>query len=320
MNRLFISNSKLMTRFIVNFVLFISALAGSICFIMYQADGYSDPYYLKFTTPKQGSLIIGTSKALQGLNPDPMKEILDKGIYNYAFDISKSPFGPKYLESIKRKLSSKSRHGIFIITVDCWSIYSKRDDPNDIQNFSENNTCVGEMTVVDQFPNFYYLSNYMSGKYHKILSRPAVTFLHDNGWLEVSLDLDSISVARRTKTTLLEYEKYAEEYRFSKVRLDYLVQTINYLDDFGDVYLVRLPISPQLMQIENRLAPNFSNLMQLPAKRSCGFLDLTDKNSLFSYTDGVHLSKESGQIVSIEIAKWIQKNSDMRNLKTPLNP
>ena len=309
-----------MRRFIVIFVLFISAVAGSICFIMYEADGYSDPYYLKFTTPKQGSLIIGTSKALQGINPEPMKEILDKGIYNYAFDISKSPFGPKYLESIKRKLSSKSRHGIFIVTVDCWSILSKSDDPNDIQNFGENNTCVGEMTVVDQFPNFYYLSNYMSGKYYKILSRPAVTFLHDNGWLEVSLDLDSISVARRTKTTLLEYEKYAEEYRFSKVRLDYLVQTINYLDDFGDVYLVRLPISPQLMQIENRLAPNFSNLMQLPAKRSCGFLDLTAKNSLFSYTDGVHLSKESGEIVSIEIAKWLQKNSDMRNLKTPLNP
>ena len=84
--------------------------------------------------------------------------------------------------------------------------------------------------------------------------------------------------------------------------------------------MVRLPISPQLMQIENRLAPNFSNMMQLPVKRSCGFLDLTAKNSLFSYTDGVHLSKESGQIVSIEIAKWIQKNSDMRNLKTPSNP
>lgn len=320
MNRLYISNSKLMTRFIVNFVLFISAVAGSICFIMSQADGYSDPYYLKFTTPKQGSLILGSSKALQGLNPEPMKEILNKGIYNYAFDISKSPFGPKYLESIKRKLSSKSRQGIFVITVDCWSIFSKTDGPNDIQNFIENNTCVGEMTVVDQFPNFYYLSNYMSGKYYKILSRPAVTLLHDNGWLEVSLDMDSISVVRRTKKTLLEYEKYVEEYRFSKVRLDYLVKTVDYLNDFGDVYLVRLPISPQLMKIENRLAPNFNNLMQLPAERSCGFLDLTAKNSLFFYTDGVHLSKESGQIVSVEIAKWIRKNSDQRHLKTPLNP
>lgn len=297
-----------MRRFIITFVLFTSVVTVSIYFVLSQADGYADPYYLKFTSPKQSSLIIGTSKALQGLNPETINKILDVNMYNYSFDISKSPFGPKYLESIKRKLSSRNRNGIFIIAVDCWSIYSRNSDPNDVLNFCENTTCVGEMTAVDQHPNFQYLTRYMTGNYYKIVYRPTVTLLHDNGWLEVSLAMDSASVARRTKNTLVEYKKYQQIYKFSEVRYDYLLRTIDFLDDYGDVYLVRLPISSKLMMIENRLAPNFKDLMKLPSEKSCGFLDLTDKNDLFSYTDGVHLSEVSGKLVSAEIANWIKKN------------
>ena len=272
-------------------------------------DGYSDAYYLRFTTPKQSNFIIGTSKAAQGMNPAVINKILHKELYNYSFDISKSPFGPAYLKSIQRKLSKEKKDGIFIVTVDCWSIYSKCKNPNDIASFGENSSSVGEIEQVDQNPNFQYLTKYMSGNYYKIIFKPTVAQLHENGWLEVSLDMDSTSVARRTKNTLVEYKNLLSLYQFSQVRLDYLVDTIDFLNQYGHVYLVRLPVSPKLMDIENQLSPNFSSLMQLPAEKSYGFLDLTSKNKLFRYTDGVHLSKRSGTLVSEEIAHWI-KNSE----------
>jgi hypothetical protein len=158
----------------------------------------------------------------------------------------------------------------------------------------------------------------MSGNYYKIIFKPTVAQLHENGWLEVSLDMDSSSVARRTKSTLVEYQNYLSLYQFSKVRLDYLMKTVDFLRQHGHVYLVRLPVSPQLMDIENQLSPNFSELLERPTKKSSGFLDLTSKNSMFSYTDGVHLSAKSSKLVSEEIALWIrdrERDEDLNHSK-----
>ena len=294
-----------MRKFIVNLLLFATIIGFSIAIVLYGADGYADAYYLRFTTPKQSSLIIGNSKSAQGLQPHVINKTLNADIYNYSFDISKSPYGPKYLESIKRKLNKKSRNGIFIVTVDCWSISNNGKNPNDTIHFSENNSCVGEMETVDQNPNFEYLIKYMSGSYYRIIFKSPIAFLHQNGWFEVSLGMDAASVDRRTNGTLLGYRKYVSTYKFSKVRYDYLIKTIDFLNQYGDVYIVRLPVSAKLMAIENQFAPHFNQLMKKPAENTSGFLDLTAKNSKFEYNDGVHLSKKSGRLVSKEIAKWI---------------
>jgi hypothetical protein len=121
--------------------------------------------------------------------------------------------------------------------------------------------------------------------------------------------MDSKSVARRTKSTLLNYRNFLSLYQFSQARLDYLVETITFLKQYGHVYLVRLPVSPQLMDIENQLSPNFKDFMNLPSEKASGFLDLTAKNNLFAYSDGVHLSKISSILVSEEIARWIKNRA-----------
>mgnify|MGYP000926467929 CR=1 FL=1 len=114
--------------------------------------------------------------------------------------------------------------------------------------------------------------------------------------------LHSISVKWQS---LLNYEKYQKTYKFSQVRFEYLVKTIEYLNDYGDVYLVRLPISPRLMEIENSLMPDFNSKINEILIPTEGYLDLTTNNNLFDYTDGVHLYKESGKQVTDEISKWI---------------
>lgn len=281
-------------------------LALSFFAVLSLADGYSDPYYLKFTTPTQNHLILGSSKAAQGLQPSVFNAALGINISNYSFDISKSPFGPAYLKSIKRKLHPATKTGVFILVVDAWSISSRCQNPNDSSSFREKNSCVAQMEHVARNPNFRYLTNYMFGSYYKLLFPSKVALLHEDGWLEVTLATDTAAVNRRTKSTLQDSENSLAEYKFSALRLEYLQKTIAFLQNHGTVYLVRLPVSPKLMEIENQLISDFNTLLKPIAAQTSGYLDLSAKNSFYAYTDGVHLQKASGKIVSEEIAVWIK--------------
>ena len=67
--------------------------------IFIQVDGNTDPYYKRFTTPTNNSLILGVSKAAQGLQPQVFNNILNrKDLFNYSFTISSSPYGKLYLK------------------------------------------------------------------------------------------------------------------------------------------------------------------------------------------------------------------------------
>ena len=64
------------------------------------ADGTTDDFYLRFTSAKQKSLIIGTSRAAQGIQPQLIDSILDltatDKIYNFSFTAQNSPYGEVY--------------------------------------------------------------------------------------------------------------------------------------------------------------------------------------------------------------------------------
>ena len=52
-----------------------------------------------------------------------------------------------------------------------------------------------------------------------------------------------------------------------------------------------------MLSIENKLAPNFNNIMsKISKKYSLAYIKLKDDN--YIYPDGNHLYKESGKIVS----------------------
>ena len=94
-----------MRRFVLQLFLISIITLSVISFIFLKADGYTDPFYIRFTTPKQQNLILGTSRAAQGIQPRFFKEMMGVDIYNYAFTIGQSPYGPVYLKSIKRKFN-----------------------------------------------------------------------------------------------------------------------------------------------------------------------------------------------------------------------
>ena len=302
-----------MKKFIVNTILISIISLSFILVIMTRADGHTDPFYIRFTTPKQQSMILGTSRAAQGLQPEVFKKILKKDINNFAFTISDSPFGEVYFESIKRKHNKKAG-GLFIIAVDPWSISSSCSSANNLSQFRENQSCLNKTKIVNMNPNFFYIFSNLSGKYKNLLfQRHTNMFLHKDGWLEIgNINMDSISVAARIKRKLEKY-RYTSlpNTKFSSTRLQYLIKTISYLKDYGDVYLMRLPIHENMMEIEKELMRDFDLKINEAIKLSDGYLDMTPQNSLYDYTDGNHLYKNSGKKVSQIIAKWIlDKNKE----------
>ncbi|SHJ10032.1 hypothetical protein [Flavobacterium terrae] len=272
-------------------------------------NGYSDPFYKRFTSPKQESLIIGTSKAAQGLQPSAFKKYFSKNIYNYSFTIVHSPYGIVYYNSIKKKLKENTKNGLFILTVDPWSISSNTKNPNDSKNFTENDLCLAYTSSVNINPNLEYIFEKFSGKYYKLFSQTDKSmFLHDDGWLEVTAEMDSLSVTKRKNEKINTYKKEnLPNFKLSEFRLKYLKKTIQFLKLHGDVYLLRMPIHPDFFKLEQKLMPQFNEVISEIVPLTNGYLDLTTTNSKYTYIDGIHLWKESGLLVSEVVANWVAK-------------
>lgn len=299
-----------MKRFLYQILVFSLIVIIGFGWVLSRADGYTDPFYIRFTTPKQSSLILGSSRAAQGLVPAVFNEQLDHDFFNYSFTIDHSPFGPVYLESIKKKLDSNERDGIFIITIEPWSICSITNDPTDSLNFRERNLCLGNTSEVNMNPNFFYLIKNLKGSYYTIVrSYDESMYLHKDGWLEVSVPMNLVTVNKRIAEKTVSYrDTNLPKYKFSELRLTYLKKTVEYLNQHGKVYLVRLPIHQEIFEIENELMPNLKDKLNEVIPLTYGYYDMTSKNSDYQYTDGNHLYKESAKVVSMEIANWIKRN------------
>ena len=300
-----------MKRFLIHSAVYLTLVIGSIAFVFFQADGYTDPFYVRFTTPKQNSLILGTSKAAQGLRPSELAKVLpEHSVFNFAFTVAHSPYGPSYLNGIKRKLSDEKKEGIFIVTVDAWSIADGNEDPNDESQFDENYSFLNNLTTVSTKPNIPYLVSYYQNSYAKVFERDPVAFLHDDGWFEISTRMGEEIVAHRIKNKAESLARKKKLNVLSQTRLDYLYQTIEYLQERGSVYLVRLPVHPDLAEIDTSVIPEFQDIIhKVSEETGVPYYDLYPENARYHYTDGIHLAKESAAEVTIKIGEWIRNLS-----------
>jgi hypothetical protein len=306
-----------MKKFLIHILLFTVFLLISILFVFFIANGKSDSYYVRFTTPRQHSLIIGTSRAAQGLQPAIFNEIIYKDkahhFFNYSFSLFDSPYGYAYYESIKKKLDPKTTNGIFIITVDPWSLCSKTENPNDSANFMENNSFISKTQYVNLNPNIPYLVKSYSEPYISIIRKwkqPDGMYVHTDGWLEIDASMDSSSVAKRLNDKIGDYRKnYLPFYKFSSVRLHYLSKIISFLKGHGKVYLVRLPVQQGMFDIEDELMPDFDEKVKSTAEKlNVQYLNFKKMINNYQYVDGGHLYKSSGKEVSYIIANWVMRN------------
>lgn len=286
---------------------------ASLYLIFFVEDGRADPYYRKFTTPKQTALILGNSKAGQGIIPSvldsSLKEIYKSEIYNYSFTLFGSPYGPLYLESIKSKLKAGVQDSYFIITVDSWSISGPIEAPNDVSIFEENGLFLADVKIVDIDPNPFYFANHYNKPFYEILIqkiKPGTTKLHDDGWWETEDYLDSATVFLRTNSMIKFYSDYSEHHSFSEVRFNYLKEIILLLKKSGDVYLIRMPLTDEILEIENNAILEFNTLLEgLASETGVPYKDFNGNKEEFFFEDGLHFDSKSSKKFSIELAKWI---------------
>ncbi|MCX6200117.1 MAG: hypothetical protein NTY88_13025 [Bacteroidetes bacterium] len=290
------------------FVVLIGASAG----IFYSTDaGYFDVFYHRIASSKQKSLIIGSSRAAQGLIPEVFNQkIKTKNalpVFNFAFTVAASPFGLNYLNSIKEKVEDNVTDGLFIVTIDPWCVSS---DPGEIAHgyTREADFNIYKTWLKNVNPNVDYIIRENRRLGDLLFLHERKLLVHKDGWLEVTIPMDKISIEARTKSKLAEYLKHKQEYVESKARWKYLKETIAYLQTKGNVILVRLPIETRMIAIENSFSPYFSRKIQLlSTDMRVPFFDMHPLSPKLIFNDGNHISKVSAYQISEILADTINQ-------------
>lgn len=129
-----------------------------------------DNFYYRFTTEKANSLILGGSRAAQGIKPEIINNSIcdeENKIINHAFALGPSSFGPNYYKEITKKLKNESKRGLFIISINPWSLAIRIENTTDdsLMFFEvKQNMFVGNLNSSNSNPNFDYLMNYWNEK------------------------------------------------------------------------------------------------------------------------------------------------------------
>lgn len=317
---------KLFVRHIFLFLSIVALLHLGLAFI---ADVTTDDYYLKFSSPKQSSLILGTSRAKQGIIPSVLSSSIENSnlsIFNFSFTLKSSPFGLVYYNAIKQKIDLESKDGCFIVTVDPWSLSKKISDVNKTPDSLSVLFGISDFTSQ---PNFKYLFKQFPHGWGRILlnriEKPilkyyssqldssltgAFSMLDNDGWLDVYTPLDSAFVKRKEAEIFESYRNKSNYQTGSESRIDYLDTIVEFLSNHGEVYVVRLPVHKKMLSIEQQYMPDFNSKISNALLKSKGYLDFSTLDNEYSYTDGNHLTKTSAKEVTQHIGEWISGLAD----------
>ena len=281
------------------------------------ANGKTDLLYLKFTSSKQKSLILGTSIPAisiltSQINNSKLRDIYEMPIYNLGLTIGHSKYGPEYLDLIKRKLNKDIKNGLFLLHVDPWSLSREKTNFLDDENYFFER---GKLDVifVNGFlgVNFGYLiKTYPKGWGNIIIDyfKPCPYLVHDDGWTEVIPENFSKSPSKAKEE---EYEDYIEMFNkeiFSLTRFKYLEHTIEFLKNYGDVFLVRIPKPKKMRELSNKFLQDFNEkIKNLSVRQNIFFIDLYNDANVYTSYDGNHLDKNGAKKFTIELVSEILK-------------
>lgn len=300
-----------MARFIRKVLLFVLMVGGAFTsLLLLNSKGDGDYFYRRFTTPRYSSLIIGTSRAAQGIEPSILNDILQvedsMKIYNYSFTIAHSPYGGAYLTSIKRKLTPGTANGIFLVTVDPWALSEGDSRP-----------CCAEEEMIPYTIHFPYLNpslEYIFEAYENAPIRflyetinPHKYHINEGGRLVIDFSRDTTVIYRNIKKKIEAYNQY-HDWELSSYRLSKLEELVAYLKDKGKVYMIRMPVSEHMVQLEQQQFPAFPTEMEKLSKMlQVPYRDFTDLSEDLITTDGNHLNNDYVPTFTAIVAEWIKQ-------------
>lgn len=285
---------------------------------MYAIDyfGMTDYAYKRFTSEKQASLIIGTSRATQGIQPQVVNRFLsnkqfDLPIYNFSFTIGDSPFGEVYFNAIKKKLKKNKNNSLFIIAVDPWSLSLIDEEIYKGIPSREDDNCLNMIRFISIKPNFEYLFRYfhptIDPSWWSVFVSSPVGHLHDDGWYEVNYKMDAVAVKKNIREKLTVYSQY--KVLKSDERLNSLIKILTYLKKYGSVYMCRIPVDEEMFLLEDKVWKDFDvDMSSIANRHSVPYFTFRSDHARFKTIDGNHLYKDDGKIFTAELCKLINKN------------
>ncbi|SFC35249.1 hypothetical protein SAMN04489722_102266 [Algibacter lectus] len=286
-----------MKKFLYKSILFFAVVTTIITSVLVFYGGYVDYFYNKFTTPKASSMIFGDSRSLQGIQPRIINahfegSDIELPMFNYSFTLGQIAYGKPYLNSIKKKLDTTTTNGLFIITVHPFTLSNRGDKEG---TYFEKDMPPYNMEYVNSNPNYEYLiKNWNFFHFRGIFRQSSNT--HKDGWMEEkNLPKDTRLLNQWKNGQISLYTRYSKTWTKSNTRLNDLNELANYLKNFGQVFLVRLPIDKELFEIENRYWPSFNEeILKITNKESINYLNFCKEENFFKTYDGIHIDKFSG--------------------------
>ncbi len=298
------------------FVVAITFVAVYLFFVDKIAKDFVDPNYNKFTQ-KAGGLILGLSRANEGISPAIIEDTLssydffDLPMVNFA--LNEAHFGEVYLEAIKKK--THTNNGVFIISISPGNFTAPIGLNAEKTLEYDKRLTLGKVTNYTSSPNYNYIMNaYGAPLYNSFhdLDQWNHRISHHNGWNEVRLEGKHDTI----RTTDIEYWKtlnmtfYKEKIKteqISQYRYEYFIKTIEYLKSKGYVFLVRMPSTHEFLKFETKFWGDFDHEIDSVAKfYKIPYFNYVNKSHNYKTYDGSHLESESARSFTKELTKDIK--------------
>lgn len=248
----------------------------------------NDSFYWK-STYASPTLIIGASRANQGIAPQVLDEKLERPgkALNFAFTGIHTPYGEPYLKLIKRKIDHSHGPGLFILSVHPANIASYEGG----NHRREMDFRFYNLWMVNSDPNPEYILRNIRGKQSllpmiitKIKPKRDFDIIHRNGWTERTTPPE-LRLKKIDELKAMQYKPMLSPQREAALK-----ETVAYLAQHGQVVMLRMPVIAEMTERENDLFyRDFSAYMQeiADAYGAC-FLDYSTKGAAYEYNDGIH--------------------------------
>ncbi len=269
------------------------------------SEGYVDDYYNKFTQ-EAGSLVLGLSRGEQGIVPDIVEETfhgqIQTPVINFA--TNQSSYGEAYLRAVKRKLGINHKKGLFILSVTPGNFTAPQGMSDEEIIALDENTPMGKMDDFISSPNYEYIIDCYAYSLYNVFNpykSQGPLLSHKNGWNEIRIDENpgpvvENDIANWKALTKKYYKRKLKEESISQYRIQSFIKTLNFLKEYGNVVMVRMPADVELIHLENDNWKDFDTKFDSIAKKhDVPYLNYSRlKDSLKTY-DGSHLVSKSAK-------------------------
>lgn len=299
-----------MKKFLLKLAVFTALVTITILLLLEFAGGYVDYYYPKFSSSAQTSLIVGDSRSVEGIRPSVINKRLaqdfDLPIFNYSFTIAQATYGECYLQSIQRKLAPGTKKGLFILSVNPYMFLKRDHDDFENGKFFEANVPPHNLRFPSvKFNPEHFFKNSEYAHYSTLFTQGGKT--HDDGWFQdKSVPRDPVVRRELEKGQVKLYAGMGKKWKVAAYRVQQFEETVRFLRQHGEVYIVRLPVSPNIVALERVLRPGFDQDMESIARRQqVPYLNFTQTGWHYTSFDGVHLDEEGSAAFTTKLCDSI---------------